>query len=30
MNYYFAYGSNMDYNQMIERCPKAIFMAKDF
>lgn len=30
MIYCFAYGSNMVYNQMIERYPKAKFYGKEF
>ena len=28
MHYYFAYGSNMNYNQMLERCPNAKYFGK--
>ena len=30
MHYYFAYGSNMNYNQMLERCPNAKYFGKGF
>lgn len=30
MHYYFAYGSNMNYNQMLERCPNAEYLGKGF
>ena len=30
MTYYFAYGSNMNYNQMIARCPNAQYFGKGF
>jgi hypothetical protein len=30
MNYYFTYGSNMDYDQMMERCPNAEYFGIAF
>ena len=30
MNYYFTYGSNMDYKQMIKRCPNAKYFGVGF
>ena len=30
MKYYFAYGSNMNHQQMKQRCPSSIFIKKAF